>query len=59
VSATLRSDLARFAKAAGVSAASLALALSAQAAEVKLGQDSGGLVSIVFSAIQHARQGAA
>ena len=45
VSATLRSDVARFAKAAGVSAASLALALSAQAAEVKLGQDGGGLVS--------------
>jgi len=44
VCASLRSDAARFAKAAGVSAASLALALSAQAASVKLGTDGGGLV---------------
>lgn len=44
VSASLRTDVARFAKAAGVGAASLALALSAQAAEVKLGLDNGDLV---------------
>lgn len=46
VSATLRNDVARFAKAAGVGAASLALALSAQAADVKLGLDNGGLVRL-------------
>ena len=34
----------RFAKAAGIGAASLALALSAQAAKVKLGADGGALV---------------
>lgn len=44
VSATLRSDVARFAKAAGVTAASFAFVLSAQAADVKLGLDNGGLV---------------
>jgi len=50
VSATLRSEVARFAKAAGVSAVTLGLALSAQAAEVKLGQDNGNLVSINMEA---------
>ncbi|KAK9918345.1 hypothetical protein WJX75_003361 [Coccomyxa subellipsoidea] len=44
VSATLREDVARFAKAAGVGIASLGLALSANAASVKLGADGGALV---------------
>ena len=44
VSASLRSELAQGAKFAGVSVASLALALAANAAEVKLGADSGALV---------------
>lgn len=44
VSATLRQDVARVAKAAGVAAASLALSLGANAATVKLGADGGGLV---------------
>ena len=48
VSATLRSDVARFAKAAGVSVVSFALVLSAQAAEVKLGLDNGNLVREIF-----------
>ena len=51
VCASLRSDAARFAKAAGVSAASLALALSAQAASVKLGTDGGGLVRLAYQII--------
>ncbi|BDA51448.1 Plastocyanin, chloroplastic [Coccomyxa sp. Obi] len=44
VSATLREDVARYAKAAGVGIASLGLALSANAASVKLGGDGGALV---------------
>ena len=43
VLASLRSDVAQFAKAAGLGAASLALALSAGAATVKLGTDTGAL----------------
>ena len=54
VSASLRSDVARFAKAAGVGAASLAIALSAQAADVKLGLDNGGLVR-AFTDLQMTR----
>ncbi|KAK9862217.1 hypothetical protein WJX84_001036 [Apatococcus fuscideae] len=41
--ATLRQDAVRFAKAAGVGAASLALTLAAQAVTVKAGADGGGL----------------
>ncbi|KAK9803290.1 hypothetical protein WJX72_008392 [[Myrmecia] bisecta] len=44
VAASLRQDVARFAKAAGAGAVSLALALSANAATVKLGADGGALV---------------
>jgi plastocyanin len=44
VSCTLRQDAARVAKAAGVSIATLGLALSAHAANVKLGTDTGSLV---------------
>jgi len=44
VQASFRQDATRFAKAAGVSIATLGLALSANAAAVKLGTDGGGLV---------------
>lgn len=43
VSASLRQDVARVAKGAGISIAALGLALSANAANVKLGADGGGL----------------
>ena len=41
--ASLRQDVARVAKGAGISIATLGLALSAHAANVKLGADGGGL----------------
>lgn len=44
--AAIRDDLARYSKAAGIGAASLALALAANAAEVKLGGDDGSLVFV-------------
>lgn len=43
VAATLRQEVARVAKGAGVGVAALGLALSAHAANVKLGKDGGGL----------------
>lgn len=42
--AALKQDVQRFAKAAGVGVASLALTFAANAATVKLGADGGGLV---------------
>lgn len=44
VAASLRQEVARVAKGAGVGLASLGLALAANAANVKLGADGGGLV---------------
>ena len=44
VAASLRQEVARVAKGAGVGIASLGLALAANAANVKLGADGGGLV---------------
>lgn len=44
VAASLRQEVARVAKGAGVGIASLGLALAANAATVKLGADGGGLV---------------
>lgn len=47
VSASLRQEVAKIAKGAGVSVASLALALSANAVTIKMGADNGELSALL------------